>query len=445
MAKLVADSGADALSCRAHSYGHRGGLIQPDKLLYPEPPDNLPEGMDWSNGGRGAAVPLCIAVKEKVKNIPVWTAGRIDPMLGEAYLRKGSLDFVGMTRQLLADPDLPNKVAGGDVGDIRWCHGCLHCFDCRNNNLPLECRINATLGREINPEYTLTPAKKKKKVLVVGGGPAGMEVARVSAQRGHQVVLYEAGSYLGGLIPMAAIVKDKETDDLRRYLLYCEKQLKKEGVTVHMKSEVDAGVIRKEKPDAVVIATGAAHSRFLLQGGDNKKVISSAKLHKQLKWLLKYFTPLQLQKWTHFYMPVGKSAAVVGGTLIGCELTEFLVKRKRQVVMVHDGPESELGKGMTKDDLTNLWPWLQKKNAPVHADVKYDRITDEGLTITTKDGKSQTFNVNSILTTQDLEPDLAQVARLSGIAPEVYNIGSSREPGLMVDAVREGAKLGYSI
>ena len=101
----------------------------------------------------------------------------------------------------------------------------------------------------------------------------------------------------------------------------------------------------------MVVATGNAYSKFSVPGGDNKKVISAAKLHKQLKWLLKYFTPLQLQKLTHYYMPVGKSAAVVGGTLHGAELTEFLAKRKRKVVMVHNGPQSELGKGMTVDDL----------------------------------------------------------------------------------------------
>lgn len=445
MAKLVAQAGADGINCRAHSYGHRGGLLQPDKLLYPVPPDDLPQGLDWSRRGKGATVPLVEAVKQEVKNIPIWTACRLDPWLGEEYLRKGSLDFVGMTRRLLADPDLPNKVAAGQLDDIRWCHGCLHCFDIRNKNQRLECRVNATLGREIEPEYTFAPAKVKKTVVVVGGGPAGMEAARVAAQRGHEVVLYEKASYLGGSIPIAAIVKDLETEDLMKFVRYQETQLQKERVKVHLSCEVDADIIEKEKPDVVVVATGAAYSSFSIAGGDSKKVIPAGKLHKRLKWLLKFFTPAQLQKWTYYYMPVAKSAVVVGGTLHGCELTEFVTKRGRKATMVHNGPKSELGKGMIVDDLENLWPWLRKKNVPIYTDVKYERVTDKGLVISTKDGATVTLEAGTILTTQNLAPNTELVDQLKAMVAEVYNIGSSREPALIVDAMREGAKLGYAI
>ena len=145
MAAVVAQV-ADGINCRAERYGHRGGLIQPDRILYPEPPADLPKDLDWSRKGKGATVPLVEAVKTKVKNIPVWTACRLDPVIGEEYLQKGSLDFVGMTRRLLADPELPNKVRDGRYEDIRWCNGCLHCFDMRNKNKLLECRTNADPG-----------------------------------------------------------------------------------------------------------------------------------------------------------------------------------------------------------------------------------------------------------------------------------------------------------
>ena len=210
MAKRVAEV-ADGINVRGERYGHRGGLLQPDRLFYPEPPHDLPEDFDWSRGGKGGAVPLVEAIKAKGVKIPVWTACRLDPELGEEYLRKGSLDFVGMTRRLLADPELPNQAKEGRLEDIRWCHGCLHCFDMRNRNKRLECRINPTLGRELLPEFQTRMAEKKKKVIVIGGGPAGMETARVAAKRGPEGTLYVNAEFLGGLLPVAACVKELES------------------------------------------------------------------------------------------------------------------------------------------------------------------------------------------------------------------------------------------
>jgi thioredoxin reductase len=244
---------------------------------------------------------------------------------------------------------------------------------------------------------------------------------------------------------MASIVKELETVDIMTFVKYLETQLRKEGVTVHLKTEVDADVIKREKPDAVIVAAGAAHTTFKVPGGDSRKVLTAAKLHKQLKFFLKYLSPTQLEKLTKLWMPVGKNVVVTGGTLHGCELAEFLTKRNRKVTMVHNGPKEELGKGMTIDDLENLWPWLKRKGVPIEADVKYIRVVDNGLVVGTKDGKEKTLDANNICTTQDFVPNTDLVSKLKGLVPEVYNIGSSNEPGLIVDAMREGAKIGYAI
>jgi len=445
MAHWIAEGGADGINCRAHNYGDRNGLQHPDRLLYPEAPEHLPKDLDWSRKGRGATVPLVEAAKRRAPGIPIWTACRLDPELGEEFLRKGSLDFVGMTRRLIADPELPNKIAQDRLEDVCWCHGCLHCFDVRSRNGLIECRVNATLGREADPQFAELPARKKKKVLVVGGGPSGMEAARVAAKRGHAVVLYEEAPYLGGIMPMAALVKDLERHDIGIFLEYQKTQLKKEGVTVYLNRRVNAEVIARERPDVAVIAAGAAHSRFDLPGSSSRKVLPAARLHRQLRFWMRFFHAEWLAKLTRLYLPVGKNVVIAGGTLHGCELAEFLVKRNRKVTLVHNGPASQLGEGMTLDDLYNLWPWMKKKSVEILSEVSYERITDKGLEITTKSGLSMTLEMDSFITTQDYIPNSQLFDELKGLVPEIYNIGSSSQPGLIVDAIRDGARIGCAI
>ena len=444
MARLVAQV-ADGINCRAERYGHRGGLLQPDRLYYPEPPYDLPPDLDWSRRGDGANVPLVEAVKATGVTIPVWTACRIDAEMGEEYLRKGSLDFVGMTRRLLADPEYPNKVREGRLKDIRPCLGCLHCFDMRNKNKKLECRVNGTLGREIIPEYQSRPAEPRKKVLVVGGGPSGMEAARVAAERGHEVVLYEKASRLGGLVPLAAIVKDCETEELGEFVRYEERELRKNKVAVHLGKEVTPEVVRMERPDVLVIAAGAAHTDFVLPGADRGSVIRTEKLYGMLNFFLKFLSSGRLQKLTHLWMPVGRSVVVMGGTLHGCELAEFLVKRKRSVVIAHNGSASELGNEMGIDDLANLWPWFKQKHVSLWPEVEYREITSDGLKIQQLDKRSYILKGKNVINTQDWAANTALVELLSPLVAETHVAGSSREPGLMAEAVREGVLAGCAV
>jgi 2,4-dienoyl-CoA reductase (NADPH2) len=444
MAKLVAQV-ADGLNLRSERYGHRGGLQQPDRILYPEPPVDLPQGLDWSRNGRGATVPLVEAVKAKGVTIPVWTACRLDQDLGEMFLRRGSIDFVAMTRRLLADPDLPNKIKEGRPEDIRVCHGCLHCFDCRNKNKLIECRVNAQLGRELDPQYQPRPVERRKKVLVVGGGPAGMEAARVAAERGHEVALYERDSKLGGLVPVAAIVKHLETQDMVDHLRYMETQLRKLNVRVHKGAAVTAGLIRAERPDVLVIAAGASHTKVDVPGADGRKLIRTEKLHGTLKLALRFFSPHTLARLTHVWMPVKRSVVIMGGTLHGCELAEFLAKRHRGVTIAHDGPAKDLGQGMTVDDLENLWPWFKLKKVTVWSDAAYLGIIPKGLEIQVPDKRVFVLEGKKVIATQDWGPSEKLNAELAGLAPETYVVGSAREPGWIVDAVREGALAGYSM
>ena len=444
MARLICEV-ADGINVRGERYGHRGGILQPDRLMYPEPPYDLPKDLDWSRRGDGATVPLAEAVKAKGVTVPVWTACRIDAEWGEKYLSEGKLDFVGMTRFLLADPEYPNKVREGRLDDVRPCLGCLHCFEMRNRNKKLECRVNGTLGREIMPEYQATPAPVKKKVLVAGAGPSGMEAARVAAQRGHEVVLYEKDPRLGGLVPLSAIVKDCETAELQSFVKYEARQLELAGVRVHKGTAVTADVVRREKPDAIIVAAGAVHPQVDLPGYDRSIVIRTESLYKQLNFFLKFLKPEHLQKLTHLWMPVGRSVVIMGGTLHGCELGEFLVKRHRKVIIAHDGPASELGDEMGRDDLANLWPWFKQKYVSLWPDANYREVTGDGLKVQQPDKRTFILPGKNVVNTQDWAANSALVEELTPLVAEIHAAGSAREPGLMADAVREGILAGCAV
>jgi len=438
-AALAARAGADAIQVRAHGYGHRGGLLQPDRLFYPEFPKPLPKDLDWSHRGVGAIIPLATAVK-KIVSVPLIAACRLDPVLGEKLLQQGDIDFVGMTRRLLADPELPNKVAAGELEDINPCTGCLYCMDVRLHNTPIRCRINANLGRE--REFAIKAAVKIKQVLVVGGGPSGMEAARVAALRGHKVTLCEKSTKLGGLIPLASMLKDIETDELIAVIRYMERQIRKAGVTVKLNTEVTPVLIAELKPDVVVIAAGGVDSAMDIPGVNGRNVVTSAKLHDQLKFYSRFFGPKTMARLTKVWMPIGKNVVVMGGTIHGCELAEFLIKRGRKVTIVHTG--TEIGEGMTGDDKFQFMRWIAGKNIPVITGAVIEKITDTGLIII-NGGKEQSIKADTIAFALPLQSNHALQQQLDEKLTEIYAIGDCNEPHLIADAIAGGSKIGHSI
>jgi 2,4-dienoyl-CoA reductase (NADPH2) len=438
-ARLAAEAGADAIQVRAHGYGHRGGLLQPDRLFYPEFPKPLPKDLDWSHRGVGAIIPLAQAVK-KVVSVPVIAACRLDPVLGEKLLQQGDIDFVGMTRRLLADPELPNKVAAGNLEDINPCTGCLYCMDVRLHNTPIRCRINANLGRE--REFALKPAAKIKQVLVIGGGPSGMEAARVAALRGHKVTICEKTAKLGGLLPLASMLKDIETDELLALIKYLDHQMTKAGVTVKLNTEVDAALIAQLKPDVVIVAAGGIDSIMDIPGINGKNIVTGAKLHGQLKFYSRFFSPKTLARLTKVWMPIGKNVVVIGGTIHGCELAEFLIKRGRKVTIIHSG--TEIGEGMTGDDQFQFLRWIAEKDAAIITGATVDKITKNGLSIKIG-GKEQTIVADTIALALPLQSNPSLLKQLEGKLTEIYAIGDCNEPHLIADAIAGGSRIGHSI
>jgi NADPH-dependent 2,4-dienoyl-CoA reductase/sulfur reductase-like enzyme len=254
------------------------------------------------------------------------------------------------------------------------------------------------------------------------------------------VTLYEKEARLGGLMRLAAIVKDLELEAILDIIRYLDTQMKKLGVTVRTNQALTPSLVDQMNPDAVILATGGSPFVPAIPGIDNKRVIDNARLHRQLKFYLGIFGPKLLSQLTKLWMPIGKTVLIIGGGLEGCQLAEFLVKRGRKVTIVDAA--DQLGKGLLSDDPDRLFKWFAKKGVETISKAHYERITDEGLVITGTNGKSRTIPADTIITALPLQPTVDLENTLRGKVAEVHRIGDSREAGYMYDAIADGSRIG---
>ncbi len=259
---------------------------------------------------KGLYLPYTEILKKAV-TVPVIAAGRMDnPDLASRAIAEGKTDMIGLGRPLLADPELPNKIKGGRVAKIRPCLSCQEgCMGRLARFGSISCAVNPACGRE--KDYGIEVSKKKRKVMIVGGGISGMEAARVAAIRGHHVDLYEAGNALGGVV-IAGGIPDFKKDD-HALIAWYEDQLKDLGVKVHLKRKIDPDTVAAAKADTIIVATGANAKMLSIPGAKN---VFSA-------------TDVLLGK-----VDPGKSVLIVGGGLVGCETALWLAEKGKRVTIV---------------------------------------------------------------------------------------------------------------
>ncbi|MFC1992596.1 FAD-dependent oxidoreductase [Chloroflexota bacterium] len=442
IAKLLEEAGADYISVSGFGYGERPWKYIPDHCLYPEPMDYMKPFIKRFKKP-GILIPAAEAIK-KVVSVPVIGVGNMTPELAEQVLQQGKVDLIAFGRPLFADPEIANKLAAGRPEDIAPCTHCATCYPA--TDVPRRCRINAALekGREYDENY-LKPAKKRKKVMVVGGGVAGMEAARIATLRGHDVSLYDRESKLGGLLPLASLIKGLEVEDLPAITRYFKTQLTKLGVKVNLGMEVNQALVDTIKPDAVVVATGGVPTIPSVPGIQGRNVLSSAELHRRVKTPLRLFGPRFLGWLTKFYLPIGKRVIVMGGSIQGCETAEFLVKRGRKVTVVETS--DQMATGIPAWYTQSLLHWFSQKGVRTMTGVKYEQITDKGLTLTTKDGKKETIEADTIVVTMLTKPNTELLDAIKEKVPEVYTAGGAKGPesNLIVECTAEARGVGCSV
>lgn len=370
---------------------------------------------------RGLLLHLAEAVKKLVK-APVIGVGRInDPEVASKAIEEGKCDLVALSRALIADPEFPKKMREGRPEDINRCIACLHCLE--HAGLGVECTVNAQVGREEEYRIRPVPPEKRKKVLIAGGGPGGMEAARVAKLRGHEVTLYEKSDKLGGQLLIASVAPGKE--EVQNVADYLSTQLRKLNVKVVLNKEVTAEVVRKETPDVVVVAIGNSLFKPDIPGVDRDNVVVAEDvLNGKVK--------------------VGDKVVVIGGELVGCEVADFLAERGKKVTMTRRG--KEMATGINPITKVLLFRRLNNGGVEMLTEVKYLEITEKGLKLIDKEKKERMIEANHIVLAAGSTPNNSLVEKLKGLTEEaIYLVGDCVAPRKLWNAIHEGAKVGRMI
>jgi len=345
---------------------------------------------------------------KKHLDIPVAVVGGITTIEeAEQIIASGKADIAAMAKSLIADQELVTKAQRGKAAEIRPCLRCLNCLNGPLVGSPTRCAVNPRAGREV--KYRFIPkAGQKKKVMVVGGGPAGMMAAQIAVTRGHEVVLYEQTDKLGGKLYEASAMTCK--DGFRRYLQWDIDATLNSGARVMINSRATRAIIEAEKPDTVIIAIGAEHIRPSIEGIDLPQVvnISDADLKKA---------------------PIGQRVVICGGGLSGTECALELARDGKQVTLVDMLPQAELCLNAFELMRFTLMKLLAESGIETCYENRVSKIISEGVEIAGKDGKARLLEADTVITAFGLARNAAAIEELSDVIPETYIVGDSNSVG----------------
>jgi 2,4-dienoyl-CoA reductase-like NADH-dependent reductase (Old Yellow Enzyme family)/thioredoxin reductase len=358
---------------------------------------------------------------KKALRIPVMTVGRInDPLVADAIIREGKADLVCMGRGLLADPEMPKKAQQGRLDDIRICIACNTCMESIFRKGRVECLVNPTLGRE--NEMEMRPAEKRKKVMIVGGGPGGLHAGWVAATRGHEVHLYEKQSRLGGQLNLGSVTKYKK--EILSLIDFHIKQVEKAGIRIHLNAEVTPETIHREKPDVVILCTGATPLLPDVPGIDRPIVV-------------------QLSEVLNGEPPEGRKAVVVGGGATGCEVAHHLAEHGSSVTLVEQLPKIALNlESITRKVLLKE---LRERGVRFLTGRRLSRVEETGVVVTAEDGTETFVEADSVVVAIGNKPDNSLYVEIRTLGIPLYQIGDCLEPRSAKAAISEAATIGRSI
>jgi len=368
----------------------------------------------------GYLIYLAEAIKGEV-DIPVVAVGKITPEVGEKAIKENRVDMIAIGRALIADPELPRKIMEGRLEDIRPCIGCLECRDRILSARLIECTVNAGLGKEHEWDLERSHLQSKKRVVVIGAGPAGLEAARVHATMKHEVILFEKMPWLGGKLSIAQLPPHKA--ELKRLVTYFENQIANLEITLKIEHNVTLDDVLRLNPDLVIVATGTGHNTFRLPGEEALNVTYAEDVLSGTS-------------------EVGNRIVIVGGGVVGCETAEFLSGGTKNITIVE--MLDIVATGMEEVHREFLLERLASKGVAIFLRTKAESVTGKGLAISSQGGKIDILPADTVIIATATQPDQSLYIALSEKMDHVELIGDCVEPRNIMAAIKEGFQTRFS-